>query len=216
MAAVPMRPEYGPTLGRLLEPRWRAASRVTRALVICGAAAVVALAAGLALRLQSASYSHGGRVPFSFKYKGLWRTTPDAGALVKVASREPGGVPKYSYEVSALTLPPYSGSASGTLPAYASGYIARLRARSSDFVLRGEGKTRVNTVPGYQVLYTTRVDGVEMFGRDVLLVPAREGAREGVVIAMLSAADATKEVKAPSEVASTGVLLRPLKTFTFE
>ena len=50
----------------------------------------------------------------------------------------------------------------------------------------------------------------------MLLVPPREGAREGVVIAMRSAADATKEVKAPSEVASTGVLLRPLKTFTFE
>src|SRR6478609_7872544 len=103
MAAVPIRPEYGPTLGRLLEPRWRAASRVTRVLVICCAVTLVALAAALALRLQAASYSHGGRVPFSFKYKTLWRTSPDAGALVKVASREPGGVPKYSYEVSALT-----------------------------------------------------------------------------------------------------------------
>jgi hypothetical protein len=215
VAAVPIRPEYGPTLGRLLEPRWRAASRVTRVLVICCCVAVVALAVALALRLQSASYSHGGPVPFSFKYKELWRTTPQAGALVNLASREPGGVPKYSYEVFPLTLPPYSGSASGALPTYASGYIARLRAQLPSFVLAGEGKTRVNTVPGYQVLYTERAGARELYGRTVLLVPPREGVRKGVIIAMLSWATADRSVKAPSEVASTGVLLRPLKTFTF-
>jgi hypothetical protein len=216
MAAVPMKPEYGPTLGRLLEPRWRAATRMTRAAVIACLVALALLAVALVLRLQSASYSHGAPVPFGFKYKGLYRSSPDAGAYVKVRALDADGAPRYSYEVYPLRLAPYAGSASGALPSYASGYIAQLRARSSDFVLRGEGKTRVNTVPGYQVLYTTRVEGVEMFGRDVLLVPPREGAREGVVIAMLSAADATKEVKAPSEVASTGVLLRPLKSFTFE
>jgi hypothetical protein len=124
-------------------------------------------------------------------------------------------VPKYSYEVSALTLPPYSGSASGTLPTYASGYIARLRAQLPSFVLRGEGKTRVNTVPGYQILFTERAGTRELYGRTVLLVPPREGAREGVIIAMLNWATADRSVKAPSEVASTGVLLRPLKTFTF-
>jgi hypothetical protein len=32
---------------------------------------------------------------------------------------------------------------------------------------------------------------------------------------MLTSATATSKVKAPSEVASTGVLLKPLKTFTF-
>jgi hypothetical protein len=215
VAAVPIRPEYGPTAGRLLEPRWRAASPVARALVICCIVAVVALAAALALRLQSASYSHGGRVPFSFKYKGLWRTAPDAGALVKLASREPGGAPKYSYEVFPLTLAPYSGSASGALPIYASGYVARLRAQVPGFVLRGEGKTRVNTVPGYQILFTQRSGARELYGRSVLLVPPREGAREGVIIAMLNWATADRSVKAPAEVASTGILLRPLKTFTF-
>jgi hypothetical protein len=215
MAAVPIRPEYGPTLGRLLEPRWRAASAFTRALVIGCAVAVLALAAAVVLRLQSASYSHGGRVPFSFKYKGLWRTRADAGALVKVASRERGGVPKYSYEVYPLTLAPYPGSASGALPIYASAYIARLRAQLPGFVLSGEGKTRVNAVPGYQVLFTERAGGRELYGRSVLLVPPREGSREGVIIAMLNWASADRSVKAPSEVASTGVLLRPLKTFTF-
>jgi hypothetical protein len=215
MAAVPMRPEYGPTLGRLLEPRWRGTSRLTRAAVLTALAALVVLAGVLALQLQSASYSRGGRVPFSFKYKGLYRTTPDAGAYVKLQSRDGAGSPRYSYEVSPLAVAPYAGSASGVLPSYATAYIAALRARSRGFVLRGEGKTRVNGVPGYQVLYTRSLDGREFYGRDVLLLPPREGAREGVTIAMLTAAGATKEVKAPSEVASAGVLLRPLKTFSF-
>jgi hypothetical protein len=215
MPAVPMRPDYGPTLGRLLEPRWRAASRATRAaLLACAAALALALAA-LALQLLPASYSRGGRVPFGFKYKGLYRTAPDAGAYVKVQGLGAGGAPRYAYEVYPLTLPPYTGSASGALPSYATGYIERLRARSAGFALLGEGKTRVNSVPGYQILYTELLDGREMFGRDVLLVPPREGAREGVAIAMLNAADASKEVKAPTEVASKGLLLRPLKTFTF-
>jgi hypothetical protein len=39
--------------------------------------------------------------------------------------------------------------------------------------------------------------------------------REGVVVAMLTAEVASAQIKSPSEVASTGVLLRPLKTFTF-
>ena len=41
------------------------------------------------------------------------------------------------------------------------------------------------------------------------------GAREGVVIVMLTAPDANAQVSSPLEVASAGVLLRPLKTFTF-
>ena len=46
MMAVPMKPEYGPTLGRLLSPRWRAASPTLRGLVI---------AAGLGLHREEPS-----------------------------------------------------------------------------------------------------------------------------------------------------------------
>ena len=101
---------------------------------------------------------------------------------------------------------------------YASGYIAeRLAGRFAGVVLRGEGKTRVNKVPAYQVLYRAQVGGREMYGRNVLLLPrTARCARQGVEIVMLtSPTGATSEVKAPDEVASTGVLLRPLKTFSF-
>ena len=52
-----------------------------------------------------------------------------------------------------------------------------------------------------------------MFGRDVLLVAQRPGQRAGVRITMLTTPTANKDVTSPLEVATTGVLLRPYKTF---
>ena len=46
MAAVPMKPEYGPTLGRLLAPRWQRASRLTRAAVVIAAGVALLAVAG--------------------------------------------------------------------------------------------------------------------------------------------------------------------------
>jgi hypothetical protein len=215
MRAVPIKPEYGPTLGRLLSPRWRAASSLTRALVIAALIGLVALLIGAALTLENARFSHGGRVPFSFSYRSLNRVAPDPGGFVKVQRRSSDGRLLDSFAVGPLRLPPYSGGLSAALPLYASGYIRSLSSRYRDFVLESEGKTRVNTVPAYNVEYTATVEGRTMFGRDVLLVPQRPGARDGVVIVMLTSPTADSKVSTPLEVASDGVLLRPLKTFTF-
>ncbi len=213
--AVPIKPEYGPTLGRLLTPWWRRTTSVVRAAVIAAVAVVVAVAVVAVLEVEPASYSHSGRLPFSFTYRGLYRTAPEPGGYVRVVARYPDGSLKYSYAVNPLTIPPYSGQLSGALPVYATAYVERLPARFPGFVRRGEGKTRVNKVPAYQVLFETRIDGREMYGRNVLLLPERAGAREGVEIVMLTAVGATSEVKEADEVASGGVLLRPLKTFSF-
>ena len=213
--AVPLKPEYGPTLGRLLTPWWRRSSRLVQALVIAGALAVVAIAIGAALTLEPAGYSHAGTPSFTFTYRDLYRTAPEPGGYVRVVSRYPDGSLKYSYAVNPLTVPPYRGSASAALPLYAAGYSERLLGRFPAVVLRGDGKTRVNKVPAYQVLYETRIDGREMYGRNVLLLPERPRARVGVEIVMLTAVGATSEVKEAGEVASGGVLLRPLKTFSF-
>jgi hypothetical protein len=215
MVAVPMKPEYGPTLGRLLSPRWRAASPAVRTLVIAAAAGLLALLVGAVLTLENATFAHGGKVPFNFAYRSLYRTAPDPGGYVKIQRRRAGGTVEDSYAVEPLVLPPYTGELSGELPVYATGYIRSLEQRDRGFVLRGEGKTRVNAVPAYQVLYTAVVGGRMMYGRDVLLLPERQGAREGVDIVMLTSPTANSQVHSPLEVASTGVLLRPLKTFTF-
>jgi hypothetical protein len=199
MVAVPMKPEYGPTLGRLLSPRWRAASPLTRWGVIAAGVGLLVLMLLAGLTLENATFSHGGRVPFSFSYRSLYR----------VARLED------SFAVEPLRLPPYSGSLSGELPVYAAGYIRGLAQRYVHFELRGEGKTKVNTIPAYAVFYTVVLEGRRMWGRDVLLLPERQGAREGVDIVMLSSPTANSAVTSPMEVGSAGVLLRPLRSFAF-
>jgi hypothetical protein len=214
MVAVPIKPEYGPTLGRLLSPRWRAASPILRGLVRVGIVVLVGLLVGAFFTLENAHYSQGGAVPLSFVYRGLDRVHPLPGQYVRLERHTSDGRLEDSFELEPLTLPPYSGEVTGVLPLYAAGYIRELRAQYKDFTLQAEGKTRVNTVPAYQVSYTATVDGQTMWGRNVLLLAEKPGIRRGVKIVMLTTPTANKEVTSPLEVASEGVLLRPLKTLT--
>jgi hypothetical protein len=55
------------------------------------------------------------------------------------------------------------------------------------------------------------VEGREMYGRDVLLLPEREGVRDGVALEMLTL---PRPPLTPLEVATAGVLERPVETFT--
>jgi hypothetical protein len=214
MAAIPIRSQYGPTVGRLLEPWWRARSPWERAAVRAGAAAAVAIAIGATLALLNAHYATGGRVPFSFAYRGLYRTRPDPGGIVKIRRLDSEGRLEDSFAVAPLRLPPYTGNSQGELPVFAAAYIRELARRDANFVLYGEGLQRINTVPAYDIYYTTTIADRRMLGRDVLLVAQRPGEREGVRITMLTTPTANRDVKLPIEVATTGVLLRPYKTFT--
>jgi hypothetical protein len=214
MAAVPIKPEYGPTLGRLLSPRWRAASPLGRGVVRVCIVGLLALAIGAFLTLENAHYSQGGAVPLSFSYRGLYRVHPLPGELVRLERHTAGGRLEDSFALERLELPAYTGELSGVLPVYAAGYIGELRTQYKDFALQAEGKTRVNTVPAYQVIYTAQVDGETVWGRNVLLLAEKRGIRSGVKIVMLTTPTSNKEVKTPQEVAANGVLLRPLKTLT--
>jgi hypothetical protein len=215
MVAVPIKPEYGPTLGRLLSPSWRAASPLARGAVAASAVGFLVLILASVLTLENAKFSHGGKVPFSFSYRSLYRVGPDPGGYVKIQRRSRDGRLEDSLAVEPLQLPPYAGALSGELPLFAEGYIRGIRTRYAKFALRGEGKTKVNTVPAYSVMYTTVVEGRRMYGRDILLLPARPRAREGVQIVMLTSPTANAQVTSPLTVATTGILLRPLRTFTF-
>jgi hypothetical protein len=199
----------------MLAPHWRALSARARGLVAAAAAAALVLAVVFVLELLNASYSHGAPVPFSFSYRGLYRVTPEAGGYVRVDARDGDGALEYSFAVDPLRLPPYSGGLTGEMAVYEALYARALARRFTGFELRGEGKTRINNeLTGYQVAYTALVEGREMYGRDVLLLPEREGVREGVAIVMLTRPGASSQVLGPLEVASTGILLRPLKTFS--
>jgi hypothetical protein len=211
MTSIPLKPQYGPTLGRLLEPRWRSAAPIVRVLVIAAGAGLLALMVALVLGLLNASYSQGGAVPFSFEYRSLYKTPPNQGGFVKVARSSKGKL-EDSYAVAPLAIGSYGGSVTGELPLAAAAYTRRLAARFPAFRLEGEGKTRISsTLAGYQVLYTTLLAGQRLYGRDVILIPPHHGTSKGVVIEMLSSEPAT--VSKP--VASSGVLETPLKTFAF-
>ena len=169
------------------------------------------LAVGIVLSLLDTDYSHGGPVPFSFQYRGLYRTTPNPGGYVKLTHTS-HGLLEDSYAVAPLRVAAYRGSVTGELPLTAAAYVPTLAARFAGFRLEGEGKTRISSsLQGYEVLYTARVAGREMWGRDVMLLPGGAGVREGVVVEMLSREPAT--ISLP--VASSGLLETPLKSFAF-
>src|SRR4051812_25513368 len=119
MAALPIKPEYGPTLGRLLAPRWHALPALARRAAIAAVVVLAAVVAGAVLALLDASYSHGGRVPFSFRYRSLYRVKPDPGGYVRVEKRGSEAALLYSLAVDPVTLPPYRGELSGAIPIFA-------------------------------------------------------------------------------------------------
>lgn len=208
---IALKPEYGPTLGQLLAPSWHKARMPARLLVTALGVVVVAALGALVANLLNAKYAHSGAVPFRFSYKGLHRTKPEPGQYVKIVRRSHGRLDD-SYAVAPLRLAPYRGSVTGVLPLAASGYADTLGKRLRGFRLEGEGKARISaSLTGYAVSYSALVEGRKLYGRDVMLLPERPGSRQGVVVQMLSALPAT--VAKP--VASTGVLERPLKSFSF-
>jgi hypothetical protein len=186
------------------------------------AALIVAALAGAALTLASPTISHGGPVPFSFSYGGLYRTSPHPGGYARVQLLQHNRL-EDSFAVGPFTLPPYRGELGAALAMYAAGYIPRLAAArvsgQTGFVLRGEGSTQidaVSTYATYNVFYITTVGGREMYGRNVLVLPDRPGARRGVEIAMLTTVARNRQVTSPLDVGVKGVLEEPLGTFALE
>jgi hypothetical protein len=213
MSALPLKPEYQPSLGRLLSPRWRATSRPVRALIVAVAIGVIVLAIGGILTLLPAALSYRGPVSFHFHYRGLYRVAPDPGGYGKVA-RSRGGRVVDSFAVEPLHLPPYQGDLGAELPLYAAGYIRQLSARYPQFDLQGEGKTRVNTVPAYIIQYSARVGGQLMDGHDLFVLPGPR-THDGVTIVMQSVRSASSTSTAPLMISVADILHQPLSTFYF-
>jgi hypothetical protein len=216
--AAPLKSEYGPTLGQLLAPRWRRASAGRRGLAVAVATALLGALVAVVLTVQSPAVSRGAPVPFSFTYRGLYRTSPEPGEYVKVQDLR-DGLLEDSFAVGPLTLPPYKGEPSGALALFADGHIRELAAAHRGFELRGEGTTQIDAVGSYatyNIFYTADVQGREMYGRDVLLLPERPGARSGVAIAMLAAATDSPQVTSPLDVGVKGPLEGLLGTFALE
>lgn len=223
MPALALKDEYGPTLGELLAPRWRRASWAARTLWLGVGALLAGALAAATLTLLSPTFSHAGPVGFSFDYGGLHRTSANPGGWAKV-QRTVGGRLEDSFAVAPLRLPPYRGTLGSALAMYASEYVPRLAVAAGvhgqhGFTLRGQGSTQIDEVGSYatyNVFYTTTVEGRRMYGRNVLLLPDRRGARSGVAIAMLTAVAGNRQVTSPLDVGVKGTLEEPLSTFALE
>ncbi|HUN78531.1 MAG TPA: hypothetical protein VMU32_06395 [Solirubrobacteraceae bacterium] len=215
MPALPLRDEYRPTLPELLGPHWRRLSRARRLPVLFAGTLLLAILLGAVLTLLPPTYSHAGTVSFSFGYRGLYRAPTPPGAYVRVQHVQDGRL-RDSFEVSPLLLAPYRGEPTPALALYATGYIRALAAREPGFALRGEGWTQVDSISPYavyNVFYTVPRDGRELYGRNILVLPQRPGARRGVTISMLGDPGGEKQLSSPLLLGTVGALEGPLVSF---
>lgn len=216
MPALPLEHEYRPTLADLLRPYWRRLSPRQRLPVALAGVVVVIAVASAVLTLLPPTYSYSrGPVAFSFRYRGLYRAPAPPGAYVRV-QRLQGPRLKDSFEVAPLLLAPYRGEPTPALALYATGYIRALAAREPGFALRGEGWTQVDSISPYavyNVFYTVPRDGRRLYGRNILVLPQRPGARRGVTIAMLGDPGGEKQLSSPLLLGTVGALEGPLLSF---
>ncbi len=219
MPSIPLKPEYAPSLGELVAPRWRAARRATRAAIVAAVLALVVLCAAVVLTLIDARYSQGGPVPFHLRYRSLSRATPLPGEYVRLQSDGSGGSLQNAFAVGPLVLPPYTGNASGFLPLYATSVIAGLARRYPGFTLQGEGEERVDTTNGvynpngYEISFSTRRGSELVDARVVLIIAPHTGGRRGLTVTMLTRANSGVDPAHP--VGDAGVLNLPFGTLTF-
>jgi hypothetical protein len=216
VASPPVRPELRPTLPELLGPRLRRLGRAGTAVL-----AVAALVTVIALIAIGRGAGDGtkvlvvrGPVTFNLKYDParLERVTPAAGVSLLLQTQASDPDPE-SFTVRPITLPPYTGEPAGVEPVVASGLIRQLRRADPDFILRKEGRTRINRQPGYQIQFQTRVGGRIAYGRRTLLFPDEPSVREGADITLLSVRSPT--IPNVDAVGSNGPLKQPYRSFRF-
>jgi hypothetical protein len=227
MFSVPLRAEFGPSLGELLAPRWRRAGVAGRATALALGTVVVAVAVVVVVATGPSRISVSGPVPFSFSYKGLHRVAPEAGGYARVVLGGAGATTA-SFAVGPLTLPAYEGSVTGEFPLVAAASLHSLAGRFEGFQLLSEGPIRTSAfgsweelppstiyyhVPSYTIAFTAHMRGSLVYGREIWLVPNRSGARRGVAITMLESPGEAGPSVTPLSLGTVGVLSRPMRSF---
>ena len=154
------------------------------------------------------------RGPFAFNLlyddAKLERVAPQAGEALRLATPASNPDPQ-SFAVRSMRLPAYTGDASGVLPTFATGLIEQMRAADPRFILRAEGRARVNSQPGYQIQFQTSQGGRTVYGRRALLFKDEPGERNGADITVL----ATRSPAIPNvdQAGSNGPAKLPYRSF---
>jgi hypothetical protein len=144
---------------------------------------------------------------------GLERADPSPGELLRLEN-PPGAPYVQRFVVRSLHLPPYRGDVFGILPLHV-GTIT-MNEIQKDYpgaVERSEGKARINELPGYQIVFQTKIGGRVAYGRRVLLLPDEPGVRDGAQIEML--VTRSPAVPRADAVGANGPLKTPLRSFRF-
>src|SRR4051794_7388300 len=145
---------------------------------------------------------------FNLRYPGsMHKLAPRSGEYLHLQRK---GLDEFIVEP--LKLPPYTGDAGGALPVQASKEIAALKRRFPELEPVEEGKTRVNRVAGYSLVFRAS-RSPRLYGRLVLLPQPVAGSRDGVKLLMLATPDGGAD-KA-RDVGTRGELQTPYRSFRF-
>jgi hypothetical protein len=207
-----MKPEYGPTLVKLLAPR-SLAVRIAAAVL---AVAILAVAVVIALASRPDEQAVLVRQPITLNliHGPRWERVDRPGTLVALRHESPAGLFLDAYAIRELRLPPYRGAVGGMLPVYADDYIRGLQRRYRSFELVGEGRARLNNAIGYAVTFRARTGPRRLYGRHYLLVEEEpEGGRHGVIVEI----ESTPAAGTPNAgtIGNHGALKTPLRSFRF-
>jgi hypothetical protein len=213
-----LRREFGPALPELLAPRLRTTPGRVRAVLLVLAALLLAAFAARKLMQGATSLPHDALVSrpiaFTLGYRdGLEQVATRPGEALRLQT--PAGTEEpESFTVAPLELARYSGDEAGVLPIVAARGIAALRREfPSGFRYRGDGRTRVNLLPGHQVSFQTNVAGHTTYGKRFFLLPDEPGARAGVAVTLLSAR--SPAIASVYDVGGVGLLKSPFRSFRF-
>jgi hypothetical protein len=218
--------EFGPSLPEVVAERTGTPVRTTRRVLI--GALVVLVILVLVVRAVQRDAARGEPAivrdvaqPFNLIYDSdrLERVDPGPGEALRLQSPR-GADPPLLYTVTERDLPAYSGDAAGFLPLHATRLIEAQRAADPDFVLRGEGKARINQNPGYQIQFQTKVDGDTAYGKRFLLYVDPDETEETInrprtIADVLLLNGRSAAVPNVAAVGGNGPLKNPLRSFRF-
>ena len=171
-----VRPEFEPTLPKLVRQRTGLRERTTVLLLALALAALVVAVVLVRPRVDRiSSVTHGDDPAFTLQYRNdLFESVePRPGELARLEGSR--GRQSVTMTVRPLELPAHEGDvAHALLPVYASGHIEELAGQLDDFQLRAEHRARVHDAPGYEIRFRTGPPGRRTFGSDLMLVPGEQ------------------------------------------
>ncbi len=222
-----VQPEFGPSLPQVAGRRW---PRVRLALIVLGVLVAVWVLARVLEDPDSGRTVVVVREPVAFNLlrdNRLQQIAPQGREALRLrttpsVSRGTKGVQRFT--VTPLTLPAFVGDdPNAALAVHASRSVAELRRALPCFVLRGEGRTRVNLYPGYVITYEARRTGPcggpreagnLLYGKRFFLYRDVPRPTEAVQLD-LQAPFVPVYVGFPEAVGANGPLKLPLRSFNF-